>query len=245
MDRARPSLRRLAERIVIVTGASSGIGKATARLFAEEGARLILLDRQGDGLLAILGENGGRAYEVDITDEAKLPGVIDSAARELGGVDGVINAAGIMLVGPTESFGLADWRRTIDVNLTGTFNVVKSALPWLKQRQGATIVNIASAAGLLPNAPGLAAYAASKGGVIALTRALAADLAPDIRVNCVCPGMVMTPMSEGFRSNVGNYALKRIAEPVEIANALLFLTSHESSYVTGAALATDGGRSFH
>ena len=245
MDRARPSLRRLAERIVIVTGASSGIGKATARLFAEEGARLILLDRQGDGLLANLGENGGRAYEVDITDEAKLPGDIDSAARELGGVDGVINAAGIMLVGPTESFSLADWRRTIDVNLTGTFNVVKSALPWLKQRQGATIVNIASAAGLLPNAPGLAAYAASKGGVIALTRALAADLAPDIRVNCVCPGMVMTPMSVGFRSNVGNYALKRIAEPVEIANALLFLTSHESSYVTGAALATDGGRSFH
>lgn len=113
------------------------------------------------------------------------------------------------------------------------------------QNKGSTIVNIASAAGLLPNAPDLAAYAASKGGVIALTKALASDVAPDVRVNCICPGMVDTPMADGFQANVVNYALKRFADPMEIARALLFLTSAESSYVTGSVLAVDGGRSFH
>lgn len=137
------------------------------------------------------------------------------------------------------------WRQVIDVNLTGTFMVSRACLPWLRQAEGATIVNIASAAGLLPNAPGLTAYAASKGGVVNLGRAMAAELAPAIRVNTVCPGMVDTPMAEGFHANVGNYALKRLAQPAEIARVILFLTSADGSYVTGATLAADGGRSFH
>jgi NAD(P)-dependent dehydrogenase (short-subunit alcohol dehydrogenase family) len=107
------------------------------------------------------------------------------------------------------------------------------------------VVNIASGQGLLPNWPEMTAYAASKGGVITLTRALAAELAPAIRVNSVCPGVVNTPMTSGGQVDVSPYALKRVGDPLEIANALLFLTSAESSFVTGAALAVDGGRTFH
>ena len=106
-------------------------------------------------------------------------------------------------------------------------------------------MNLGSGQALLPNAPERTAYAASKGGVVNLTRALAAELAPAIRVNSVCPGLVDTPMAEGVQGNFGNYAMKRLAQPLEIAQAILFLTSTESSYVTGAALAVDGGRAFH
>jgi len=122
---------------------------------------------------------------------------------------------------------------------------VRCCLPWLIKASFATIVNIASGQGLLPNNPGMTAYAASKGGVVNLTRALAAELAPSIRVNSVCPGMVDTPMTAGLERDLDRYALGRIAEPLEIAQAILFLTSTESSFVTGAALAIDGGRTFH
>lgn len=142
-------------------------------------------------------------------------------------------------------FDAAGWRRILDVNLTGTYIVVRACLPWLTQATGVTIVNIGSAHGLLPNAPGFTAYAASKGGVVNLSRALAAELAPAIRVNCICPGMVDTLMADGYGANVGNYALPRLTDPLEIARAILFLTSTDSSYVTGATLAADGGRSFH
>lgn len=150
-----------------------------------------------------------------------------------------------MLVGPTDEFTFKDWQSTISVNLTGSFNVAKCAIPYLKKEAGASIVNIGSAAGLLPNSPRLVAYAASKGGVIAMTGALAPDLAPDVRVNCVCPGFLNTPIGEDFIQKTGNYALKRYAEPAEIARAILFLISDEASYVTGSILAADGGRSFH
>lgn len=115
----------------------------------------------------------------------------------------------------------------------------------LKEAPQASIVNVGSGQSLLPNTPDRSAYSASKGGVLNLTRALAAELAPSIRANTVCPGLVDTPMAEGVQGNVGNYALRRLAQPEEIARAILFLTSNESSYVTGAALAVDGGRSFH
>jgi NAD(P)-dependent dehydrogenase (short-subunit alcohol dehydrogenase family) len=182
---------------------------------------------------------------LDITDEQAVTAGIAEGAAALGGIDGLVNAAGIMLRGLVGEVAAAEWRRILEVNLTGTYIVVRGCLPWLMQSAGATIVNIGSAQGLLPNAPGFSAYAASKGGVVNLSRALAAELAPAVRVNCVCPGMVDTPMADGFRANVGNYALKRLADPLEIARAILFLTSADSSYVTGATLAADGGRSFH
>lgn len=237
--------KRLDGRRIVVTGAGSGIGRAVAQLFASEGASLALLDRNADGLAQTAQETGGRPIEVDITQEKAVEGAIDEAGVALGGIDGVVNAAGIMLVGRIGELPVDAWRRTVDVNLTGTYLVIRHCLRWMAKERTATVVNIASAAGLLPNAPGLTAYAASKGAVVNFGRALAAELAPAIRVNTVCPGMVDTPMAESFRSNVGNYALKRIAEPVEIARAILFLTSAESSYVTGAAMAVDGGRSFH
>jgi NAD(P)-dependent dehydrogenase (short-subunit alcohol dehydrogenase family) len=238
-------LGRLRGRRIVITGAASGIGRASALLFAEEGAQLALFDMDEHGAAQTAHQIGGHAFRVDVTDEGSLERAAAQAAQVLGGIDGVINAAGIMPTGRMAETPVAVWRKVLEVNLTGTWLVSRACLPWLQKERGSTIVNIASAAGLLPNAPGLTAYAASKGGVVNLTRAMAAELAPDIRVTCVCPGMVDTPMAEGFHNNVGNYALKRIADPQEIARVLMFLSSADSSYVTGAILAADGGRSFH
>jgi NAD(P)-dependent dehydrogenase (short-subunit alcohol dehydrogenase family) len=236
---------RLHGRRIIITGAASGIGRRTAVIFAAEGAQLGLLDRDEAGVAEMAQELGGIGLTVDITDEQTVQAVIAEAAAKMGGIDGMVNAAGIMMVGPVMDTPAAQFRKLIDVNLTGTYIVLRACLPWLSENASATVVNIASAQGLLPNAPGHTAYAASKGGVVNLSRALAAELAPKVRVNTVCPGMVDTPMADGFRANVSNYALKRLADPDEIARAILFLTCQDSSYVTGVALAVDGGRSFH
>jgi NAD(P)-dependent dehydrogenase (short-subunit alcohol dehydrogenase family) len=240
-----PPANRLRGRRIVVTGAASGIGRATAQVFAREGASLALFDRDEQGLERTAKEIEGHGCVVDITSEAELDKSAQRAAATLGGIDGVVNAAGIMPYAPLLETSVEIWRRTLEVNLTGTYLVIRSCLPYMQREAGATIVNVASAAGLLPNAPGLTAYAASKGGVVNLGRALAAELAPKIRVNTVCPGLVDTPMGDKYRGNIGNYALKRMAEPGEIARCILFLASAESSYVTGAALAADGGRSFH
>ena len=245
MTRPSNPAARLTGRRIVITGAASGIGKAIALLFAKEGASLALLDLDQEGVTEAARQTGGHGFQADVASEDATSAAVVQAAKALGGIDGLVNAAGIMLTGAMGEMPMSAWRKVLDVNLTGTYMVARSCLPWLTKETGATIVNIASAAGLLPNAPGLTAYAASKGGVVNLTRAMAAELAPGIRVNSVCPGMVDTPMAEGFKGNVGNYALKRIADPEEIARAVLFLTSAEGSYVTGAALAADGGRSFH
>lgn len=244
-DVTQRSSLRLTGRRIVVTGAASGIGRATAHMFMKEGATVILLDRNRAGLDATLAGGAGLVAEVDITDFGEVQEAIAKCAGETGGIDGVVNAAGIMLTGPTRDMEIETWRKSIDVNLSGSFHVIKACLPWLEKVEGSTVVNIASGAGLLPNAPGMVPYAASKGGVIAMTKALASDLAPRVRVNCVCPGMVDTPMADPYRQNVGNYALKRLASPEEIAEALLFLSCAQSSYVTGAALAVDGGRTYH
>ncbi|WP_335948078.1 SDR family oxidoreductase [Salipiger bermudensis] len=237
--------RCLAGRRIVVTGAASGIGKAVAELFRQEGAALALLDLDGAGAEATLGEGEGLGIGLDITDAAEVEQSIDRAAEALGGIDGVVNAAGIMLTGKLLEMPAEAWRKQIDVNLNGTYLVIRACLPFLQRETGATVVNIASAQGLLPNAPGLSSYAASKGAVVALSRSLAAELAPGIRVNSVCPGLVDTPMGAPYLGNTGNYALGRPADPAEIARSILWLTGPEASYVTGAALAVDGGRSFH
>ena len=244
MDTSKAS-RRLEGRRIVITGAGSGIGKATALRFASEGARLALLDLDPARLEDTVQRTGAQGFQADVSNEASIADAVERAGQALGGIDGLVNVAGIMRIGPMGEVPTDVWRQVLDVNLTGTYLVSRCCLPWMQKEAGATIVNIASAAGLLPNAPGLTAYAASKGGVVNLTRAMAAELAPKIRVNCVCPGMVDTPMAEGFRANVGNYALKRIADPDEIASVILFLTSADGSYMTGATLAADGGRSFH
>ena len=236
---------RLVGRRIAISGAASGIGQRTAELFAAEGARLLLLDRQEDGLARTAKATGAAHHVVDMTDEAAVMAAVDSGTRKLGGLDGVVTAAGIMKRGSVSDVHAAEFLRVLNVNLVGTYILVRACLAWLRHAEEATIVTLGSGQGLLPNVPDRSAYAASKGGVVNLTRALAAELAPGIRANCICPGLVDTPMADGVRANTGNYALQRLATPLEIANAILFLTSQESSYITGATLAVDGGRSFH
>jgi NAD(P)-dependent dehydrogenase (short-subunit alcohol dehydrogenase family) len=247
-------MARLAGRRILVTGGASGIGRATAVLFAAEGAAVAVLDRAADAVALVAREIGGHAVAGNVADPASIDAAIGDAASALGGLDGVVNAAGIL-----SSSGIADtapeaFARTLAVNLTGTFVVVRAALRFLQAAPAATIVNIGSGVGLLPTGPGSIAYVASKGGVIAMSKAMALELAPAIRVNVVCPGMVETAMTEGFLRNAAGevapelaarYALKRPASAREIAAAILFLTSEDSSFVTGIALPVDGGRTFH
>ncbi len=245
---------RLAGRKVLVTGGASGIGRATAALFRAEGASVAILDRSADAARSVAREVQGVAVAVDLADAAAVAPGVDEAARGLGGLDGVVNAAGIYLTAGLEDTTAEAFARTLAVNLTGTFLVAQAAAPLLRRSGRGTIVNIGSGVGLTPTGPGSTAYVASKGGVIALTKVLALELAPTVRVNVVCPGAVDTPMTAGFLRTAagemdpgiaGRYALKRAAAPEEIAQAILFLTAHESSFVTGVALAVDGGRTFH
>jgi NAD(P)-dependent dehydrogenase (short-subunit alcohol dehydrogenase family) len=178
---------RLQQRRILITGAASGIGRRSAGVFAAEGAALILLDGSADALAEIANQTRGFALAADVTDEAAVADAVARGAAQAGGIDGVVNGAGIVMRGGVLEIGLAEWRRVIDINLTGICIVVRGALPWLSQASGATVVNIASGQGLLPNSPGMTAYAASMGGVVNLTRALATELASAIRVNSVCP----------------------------------------------------------
>jgi NAD(P)-dependent dehydrogenase (short-subunit alcohol dehydrogenase family) len=241
---------RLRGRRILITGGGSGIGRATSGLFVAEGARVVLLDRD----IAALADDSVLALTCDVSSEVEVVGSVQKAAEALGGLDGVVNAAGIFHSNTLADTPLDLWQRIMAVNLTGTYLVCREALPLLQEASGATIVNIASGVGLLPTGPGSAAYVASKGGVIALTRALAFEAAPTIRVNAVCPGATETPMTAGtLRDDRGavltavaqRYALQRPSSPEELARAILFLTSEESSSITGISLAVDGGRTFH
>jgi len=245
---------RLAGRKIIITGAASGIGRATARLFRAEGAQVAVLDRSDNAAKAVAEEIGAIAVTCDVSDPASVAAAVDQAAAAMGGLDGVVNAAGIL-----SETGIADtsadvFNRTLAVNLTGTFLVIQAAAPHIRKEGKGTIVNIASGVGLMPTGPGSIAYVASKGGVVALTKSASLELAPAIRVNSVCPGAVETAMTSAYiRDAEGKpntqiaqrYALGRHAQPEELAAAILFLTSDESSFMTGIALPVDGGRTFH
>lgn len=247
-------MARLAGRRIIITGGASGIGRATARLFRQEGAAVAILDRSDNAAKAIADEIGAFTISCDVSDPASVSAAVDKAADAMGGLDGVVNAAGILA-----DTGIADttpevFSRTIAVNLTGTFLVIQAAAPLIQKEGKGTIVNIASGVGLLPTGPGSIAYVASKGGVVALTKSVAMELAPSIRVNSVCPGAVETAMTASYiRTGGGDpnpaiaarYALGRHAQPEELAAAILFLTSDEASFMTGIALPVDGGRTFH
>ncbi|MEP6721289.1 MAG: SDR family NAD(P)-dependent oxidoreductase [Variovorax sp.] len=238
---------RLKGRRILVTGAASGIGRAVAELFVRAGACVAALDRQRPPELS------GKALcvEVDVTDPQAVERAVAEAASAFGGLDGVVNAAGIANTDWADQVSLADWKHVLEVNLTGSFIVCRACLAHLRAAGGGTIVNFASGQGLAPFKQ-RSAYAASKAGVISLTRSLAMEWAPLVRVNTVCPGAVDTPMVRGsytaevLREQVGpRYALGRIGEPHEIALAALYLSSAESSFVTGIVLAVDGGRSYH
>lgn len=196
----------------------------------------------------------GVAIEIDVSNEASVCNALDKTAQLLGGFDGLVNTAGIFNSALLSETEMDLWSRMITINLTGTYLLCRHAIPYLKTEKDATIVTLGSGVALVPPGPGSAAYVASKGGVIALSRSIAAEAAPHVRVNCVCPGMVDTPMTRNVLrdkkgalkpSIIANYALKRAARPEEIAKAIVFLTSSASSFVTGTTMAVDGGRTFH
>jgi NAD(P)-dependent dehydrogenase (short-subunit alcohol dehydrogenase family) len=242
---------RLHGRHIVITGAGSGIGLATARLFTAEGARLALLDRNAEAVAAAAQELGAFHAPIDVADEAAVQTAVRQAAVHMGGLDGVVNAAGMAIPAPLGETKLADWHRVLDVNLTGPFLVCREALPYLRKHPGATIVNVSSGSALLPVGMAISSYVASKAGLVALTKAMASELGPDVRANAVCPGAVDTPLlPEVLRVKAMDpaqspYALKRVARPEEIACSILYLSCAESAYVTGIALAVDGGRTFH
>lgn len=253
---------RLSGRRILISGAASGIGRATAALFHSEGAAVGLLDRDEAALAEVSGELGALggppvvACGADLTDDDRVRDAVEAAAAALGGLDGLIGAAGIDLLKPFEEMGIAEWRAILDTNLTGAFSLTSAAVPHLRAAGGGTIVQIASGAALRPLAA-RTAYCASKAGLVMFAKALAVDLARfEIRVNAICPGIIETPLFrqslEGaadadaeLESILDRYLIRRIGKPDDIANAALYLSSAESAMVTGTALAVDGGRSFH
>jgi NAD(P)-dependent dehydrogenase (short-subunit alcohol dehydrogenase family) len=245
----------LKNKVTVITGAASGIGSATARLFCEEGAAVIVADVQDEAgrcLVDELAKNGHSAtfLHCDVSSEADVTAMVHLAISHFGRIDVLFNNAGIEgEQAPTAEATLENWQRVIDINLKGVFLGMKHGIKAMLQHGGGSIINNASVAGLVgfPNIP---AYCASKGGVVQLTRAAALEYATQgIRVNCLCPGVIDTPMVERFtqgsaEAQAAMSALEpvgRVGTPMEVAELALFLASDRSSFVTGAVIPVDGG----
>lgn len=234
-------------QVAIITGGGSGIGAATARRFAGEGATVAVFDRDGGGAIEVAAEVGGHAYALDVRDSDEVATTIDLVAQTLGRIDILVNNAGTGDLRPMHTVDDKLWHRLIDVNLTGTFNATRAAIPYMLELGGGAIVNNASVSGLAPTR-NEAAYSAAKAGVISLTKSGALEYGPTVRVNCVAPGHVRTPltavweqMPDAFAPIAEAIPLGRIGEAAEVAEAILFLASKRASYITGHTLVIDGG----
>lgn len=252
--RPEPHMHATRSLRVLVTGASSGVGEATARLFAAQGAQVALLARTEHKLLRVTDELGAAAHPIvaDIADSRSAALAVRAAIEWLGGVDVAVNAAGISGEAVLEDVHEDLWRRVIDTNLGGTFTVSREVGLHMRSHGGGAIVNVASDLAQM-GAIGLAPYCASKAGVVGLTRALAVELAPVVRVNAVCPGPIDTPMmraqldervdaDDALREKQGTVPLGRLADPAEVALAIRFLAV-DGTFATGSSLAFDGGTS--
>jgi NAD(P)-dependent dehydrogenase (short-subunit alcohol dehydrogenase family) len=250
-------MSRLSGKVAIVTGASSGIGRATAKLFAKEGAKVVVGARREAELAELVREikaEGGEALALagDVQSESYAKALVDAAVKKFGRLDIAFNNAGTGgPVGPTTEVAEKDWTSTLAVNLTSAFLSAKHQIPAMLKQGGGSVIFTSTFVGYTVAFPGVAAYAASKAGLIGLTQSLAAEYGPqNIRVNAVLPGAVDTPMYHKMndtpekREWITNlHALKRVGTPEEIARSVLYLASDESSFVTGAAALVDGGLS--
>ncbi|MBD8042786.1 SDR family oxidoreductase [Arthrobacter sp. Sa2BUA2] len=234
---------RVSGKTAVVSGGARGIGAAVVRRLTDEGAQVVIGDLLDDGGRALAESIGAAAAYVhlDVTRPEDWAAAIREAEERFGGVDVLVNNAGIADFGSIEDYTLEQWNTIIAVNLTGVFLGIKAAVEPMKRSRGASIVNISSTAGLqgYQNLPG---YTAAKYGVRGLTKSVAIDLGPyNIRVNSVHPGAVRTPMTGGLELGQEHVALHRMGEPEEIADLVLFLASDESSFSTGAEFVADGG----
>ena len=248
---------RLADKVALISGGGSGIGAATARRFADEGARVMVTGRREAPLRAIAEDVGGLAFPGDATDPAHARAAVAAAIDAFGGLDIVVANAGVGYGGAAGDVSDETWLTTIDVNLSGPLFLVRAAMPHLEARGGGAIVLVSSVSGFVAS-PSSAAYVASKAGLIGLTKSIAVDGGPrGVRANALCPGWVRTPMGDdamdelatargisrddAYRVSTELVPLRRAAEPDEIAACAVFLASDESSYVTGTTLLVDGG----
>lgn len=249
---------RLAGKVALITGAGSGIGRAAAELFAAEGARVAVVDLDGDAAketVAAIEHDGGEAFAAvgNVALAGDMERAVAATVEAFGRLDVLYNNAGVGSTGSVAEAEEADWDRCFDVNVKGTFLASRAAVPHLAEDGGA-IVNQASVAALVA-VPQFAAYCAAKGAVVSLTRSMAIDLAPrGIRVNAICPGTVYTPLMEpllrargggdldaGLAATLTKYPIGRLGVPEDIARTALFLASSESSFATGGVFTVDGG----
>lgn len=242
---------KLNGKIAFITGFGSGLGQATAVMFAKEGAAVAgtsPTESKGRETVAMVEQIGGRAlyWPGDVSNSKQMKTLIDETVRQWGGLDILVNSGGVRTNGSITDITEEDWDRTIDINLKGAFIVSRLAIPEMIKRGGGVILHIAARSGMLGQS-GRAAYCASKGGMVRLTEAMAMDHAPaKIRVNCICPGPTRTPMVDtSTPEKLARYKTRvpigRIGEPEDVAYAALYLASDEASMVTAAILPVDGG----
>jgi meso-butanediol dehydrogenase/(S,S)-butanediol dehydrogenase/diacetyl reductase len=242
------------DRAAIVTGGACGIGAATVRRLAAAGARLLICDlntEAGEALAAEVG-NGARFLQVDVADPAQIEAMVAEADRAFGGLQVLVNNAGIGSFGETPALAPETWRQVMAIDLDAIFHACRHAIPLMRRGGGGAIINTASISGLAGDY-GFSAYNAAKAGVINYTRTLAIDHAKDgIRVNAVCPGMIDTPLTAGLRAIpglethwMGLIPMGRAGRPDEMAAVICFLASDEASYMTGSIVTADGGITAH